>query len=125
MIKGARILVAESDPILLADLAAQLRELGFDVEEAETGSMALHLLDYPDDIDLIVTSLGIAGADGMEVASQARTHGQPVPVVFASGRHDLSSAQAPYPARSLRLSKPYDMVDLRKAIDDLLARPRA
>ena len=122
---GVRILVSESDVLLLVTLAEDLRAAGFDVLEAETGIDALNLLDYPDDIDLVVTSLGTAGADGLEVARQARTHGHPVPTVFVSGRSDLPEAEAHPPARSRRLAKPFSMTDLRKAIDDLLNRPTA
>jgi CheY-like chemotaxis protein len=98
---------------------------GFDVVEARNGIEALDLLDYPDDIDLVVTSLGTAGADGMEVARQARTHGHPVPTVFVSGRSDLPEAEAHPPAQSQRLSKPFTTAALRSAIDDLLRPPFA
>ena len=121
---GARILVAERDAILLMDLAEALRAEGFDVLEAGNGLGALNLLDYPDDIDLVITSLPMAGADGHEIAKKARTHGAPVPVIFVSGRDDLSRAEAQLPARSHRLSKPFAMIDLHKAIDDLLKNPR-
>jgi CheY-like chemotaxis protein len=120
---GVRILLSESDPVLLMALADDLRAAGFDVVEAGSGTEALDLLEYPDDIDLVVTSLGTAGADGMEVARRARTHGQPVPVVFTSGRSDLSEAEASPPARSQRLSKPFTNAALRRAINDLLAHP--
>ena len=86
---GVRILLSESDPVLLVALGDELRSVGFEVLEAGDGIEALHLLDYPDEIDLIITSLGIEGVDGMEVARRARTHGEPVPVVFVSGRSDL------------------------------------
>jgi DNA-binding response OmpR family regulator len=120
---GVRILLSESDPVLLMAVADDLRGAGFEVLEAKDGIEALNLLDYPDDIDLVVTSLGTAGADGMEVARRARTHGSPVPVVFASGRHDLSEAEAQPPARSQRLSKPFTSAALREAINNLLERP--
>ena len=122
---GARILVAESDAILLMDLAASLREAGYNVFEAGNGLDALHLLDYPDEIDVVVTSLGTRGADGLEVARKARTHGEPVPVVFVSGRNDLPEAHAHPPARSHRLAKPFTVGALCNAIEDLLAHPRA
>ena len=122
---GVRILISEGDALLLMSLADDLRDAGFDVVEAGDGIEALNLLEYPDEIDLVVTSLGTAGADGMEVARRARTHGSPVPVVFVSGRNDLPQAQAHPPARSRRLAKPFSMTDLRKAVDDLLKQPTA
>ena len=120
---GVRILISEGDGVLLMALAENLRAAGFDVVEAGDGIQALNLLDYPDDIDLVVTSLGTAGVDGLEVARRARTHGHPVPVVFVSGRNDLPQAEAHPPARSRRLAKPFTTAALRQAIDDLLATP--
>jgi CheY-like chemotaxis protein len=121
--RGVRILVAESNPLLLMAIGEILEADGYEVLTAEDGTQALHLLDHPDEIDLIITSLGIDGADGFELARKAKTHGQPVPVVFTSGRSDLPLATAHPPARSHRLEKPYNLTDLRKAIDDLLDHP--
>jgi DNA-binding response OmpR family regulator len=123
--KGVRILIAEGNTLLLMDLSECLRQDGYEVFEAEDGTQALHLLDHPDDIDLIITSLGLDGADGMEVARKARTHGEPVPVIFASGRSDLPSAHAHPPARSHRICKPFVMADIRAAVADLLRQPKS
>jgi CheY-like chemotaxis protein len=86
---------------------------------ASAGNEALALLDDPDNVDLVVTAIRLSGADGIEIARRARTHGKAVPVVFASGSGDrLADATAPAPYR--RLAKPYSMEGLRAAVDELL-----
>ena len=114
-----RILVAESDPILRMLIVSTLNDAGYEAFEAPTGDRALDLLDEPDNIHLIVTSIQLAGTDGIEIAQRARTHGAPIPVVFASGSGDrLVDASAPGGMR--RLHKPYTIAQLHEAIVGLL-----
>jgi DNA-binding LytR/AlgR family response regulator len=89
------------------------------VMAAPDGTGALELLDEPDHVDLVVTAIVLSGADGIEIAHSARTHGKAVPVVFESGHSGrLAAAAAPAPFR--RLAKPYNMDVLRAAVEELL-----
>ena len=114
-----RILVAESEPLIRMLIVDTLKEAGYEVMETPEGTEALELLDYPDDVDLVVTSIMLSGADGIKIARRANADGKTVPVVFESGHSGrLATAAAPAPFR--RLAKPYSMEALRAAVDDLL-----
>ena len=114
-----RILVAEGEPLIRMMIVDTLKEAGYEVLATPSGSEALELLDEPDHVDLVVTAIMLSGVDGIEIARRARTHGEAVPIVFASGHSDrLASATAPAPYR--RLGKPYSMEALRAAVDELL-----
>ena len=114
-----RILVVEGEPIIRMTIRDTLIEAGYEVMVAPNGSRALGLLDDPDHVDLVVTAIMLSGADGIEIARSARTHGKAVPIVFESGHSSrLADASAPAPFR--RLAKPYNMEALRAAVDELL-----
>jgi DNA-binding response OmpR family regulator len=114
-----RILIVEGEPVIRLAIEDMLVEAGYEVLAASDGSKALELLDEPDDVDLVVTAIVLAGADGIEIAWRARTGGQAVPVVFASGHGDrLATATSPAPNR--RIAKPYTMEVLRAAVEELL-----
>ena len=93
-----RVLVAEGEPPHPDDdrrYAEGLKEAGYEVLATPSGSEALEFLDDPGDVDLVVTAIMLSGADGIEIARSARTHGEAVPVVFASGHSSrLASARS-------------------------------
>ena len=61
-----RILIVEDEPDILDLVSYNLKQAGFDVEEAEDGEVALQLIeDRP--IDLVVLDLMLPGIDGLEV----------------------------------------------------------
>jgi two-component system OmpR family response regulator len=78
-----RILVAESEPLIRMMIVDTLKEAGYEVLAAPDGSGALELLDDPDNVDLVVTAIMLAGADGIEIAWHAHTDGHAVPVMEA------------------------------------------
>jgi CheY-like chemotaxis protein len=93
-----RILLAEDDLFIRMDLAESLTSLGHEVIEAMDGDQAQKVLEYPDNIDLIVTDLLMPKSNGITVATKARQQYPDIPVLFITSRADLLiSKQAPRP----------------------------
>ena len=56
-------------------IVSTLEDDGYEVLQANRGDMALELLDVPDNIDLMITSIRLDGINGLDLARRACTHG--------------------------------------------------
>jgi CheY-like chemotaxis protein len=98
------VLVVEDEWLVLADLAAELTQAGWNVIEARTGEGAVEELRNGHRINLLVTDIQLAGhVSGWEVAEIARTIEPDLPVIYASGN---PANEARKVAGSVFLSKP-------------------
>ena len=112
--------MVEDDWFVREDIAAQFREEGWQVLEAETGAQALELLREGQSIDILVTDIMLADSiTGWDVAEAlSRLHPQ-VPVIYASGGRDIDSRRV---LHSVSLRKPFSGHDLLSAGSKLLHR---
>ena len=82
---GARVLVVDDEPNILELLAAALRLSGFEVRGAATGAEALREAgDFHPDI--VVLDVMLPDRDGFSVATELRSGGSTVPVLFLTAR---------------------------------------
>ena len=119
MASQLRVLIAENDSLIRAMIVDVLTDNDFDVPEASSGPQAIHLMDDPDHIQLVVTDLNMPGVDGIAVARHARAHHPGVPILFISGRPDLLVAGNP-PKPFCYLAKPFRLASLMSAIGGLV-----
>ena len=118
--KGRTALVVEDDWFVRGDIAAQFRQEGWQVLEAETGAEALELLRTGQSIDILVTDITLADSiTGWDVAEALRTLHPQVPVIYASGGRDIDSRRV---LHSVSLRKPFSGHDLLSAGSKLLHR---
>ena len=120
----ATILVVEDNPDVRPVVVAQLKELGYEVIEAENATVALSILETSSPIDLLFTDIVMPGAmTGDQLAREALRMRPELKVLFTSGFAE-ASMQAGAPARDLAghnlLSKPYRKVDLARRIHQTL-----
>ncbi len=120
--QGARIAIVEDEPIIAADLADRLAELGYAVVGTfDTGEALLEALPTRM-ADLILLDIQLAGAlDGVGTALRIR-QSMDIPLIFLTSNSDEATFQR---ARAVRpsafLSKPFRGRDLVHAIDLALA----
>ncbi len=120
--QGARIAIVEDEPIIAADLADRLQELGYAVVGTfDTGEALLEVLSALD-AKLILLDVHLAGMlDGVATALRIR-ESLDVPLIFLTSNSDEATFQR---ARAVRprafLSKPFRGRDLVHAIDLALA----
>lgn len=118
--KGRTALVVEDDWFVREDIAAQFREEGWQVLEAETGAEVLELLREGRSIDILVTDITLANSiTGWDVAEAVRRRHPKVPVIYASGGRDINSRRV---LDSASVSKPFSAHDLLSAGSRLLHR---
>lgn len=118
-----RILVVEDEPIIAADLADRLTEMGYQVAgQYGSGEAALNHLEQ-DAPDLVLMDIQLGGAlDGIETTRRL-VEAHPVPVIFLTSNSDeatFARAKSTHPAAFL--SKPFRGKDLRHAIELALSR---
>ena len=116
------ILLVEDDAGVRAVTAAMLKELQFNVIEADNGARALDIVDRESDIDLLFTDIVMPGGmNGFELGRLARERRPQLPVLYATGYS--ASYAAPEKGADM-LAKPYREADLRSKLRGLLAPRR-
>lgn len=121
-----RILIVEDEPIIAADLADRLADMGFGVAgQCESGEAAIELVQQLAP-DLVLMDIQLSGLmDGIE-ATQKILERQALPIIFLTSNSDEATferAKATLPAAFL--SKPFRGKDLRHAIDLAVSRAAA
>lgn len=112
------ILLVEDDAGVRAVTAAALRELHFNVVEADNGSRALDIIDREPSIDLLFTDIVMPGGiNGFELGRRARERRPNLPVLYATGYAASFSASE---QGADVLAKPYRESDLLQKLRHLL-----
>jgi CheY-like chemotaxis protein len=123
----SRIVVVDDDLKVLRAVAAYLRGLGHDVRTATDGLEATAALSEAP-ADLVVTDINMPGMDGIEIITSLRDAASDTPIIAMSGGGLFDGAMLLDSAEALgadrTLGKPFDLEDLRRAVDELIARER-
>ncbi len=82
---GETVLVVEDDPGVRQYATAALRQLGYNVFEAEDGPSALRILESQADIALMFTDVGLPGMNGRVLARDAERLRPGLNVLFTTG----------------------------------------
>jgi CheY-like chemotaxis protein len=87
----ALVLVVDDDADTREMYAEFLGDCGFGVVQARDGLAALDAVQavHP---DVVVTDAQMPGMDGLELARELAASGSPLPVIFITGRTDLTDA---------------------------------
>jgi CheY-like chemotaxis protein len=110
-----RIVVVDDDELIRMPVVAMLQDDGADVLDYSNAAQALRDLSAWADIDLVLTDVNMPGMDGISFAQEVARLRPDLPVIFMSG-------QACPQAASYFISKPFEQVALRRAVDLAVAR---
>ncbi|MBL9207716.1 MAG: response regulator [Opitutaceae bacterium] len=121
VLRGARVLVVDDNAASRRSLAANLRDLGINSTEVESGAEAIALLEGSQTYDLIMVDDTLAGLDGdsLSVRIRAKPGCNRVPLVLLTSLSRRAGAHL-YAAT---LIKPVKFSALAKALADVLANP--
>lgn len=117
-----RVLVAEDDQVIADFVAQGLREAGYAVDVASTGTDALKKA-LEGGFDAAVIDVMLPGLDGLSVIEQLRAKRQQTPVLILSARHTVDDR-----VRGLQaggddyLTKPFAFAELLARLQALLRR---
>jgi PAS domain S-box-containing protein len=112
-LQALTVLVVDDDPLVLANTAAMLEDLGHAVLEATSATQALRVLRRAESIDLVITDQMMPGMTGMQLIDALRAEQATVPVILASGYAELPEDKL---AGVVRLTKPFEQADLARAL---------
>jgi len=116
------VLLVEDDEDVRALAAEWLRELGYQVLEAEDGSAALGLLARTSHVDLLVTDVGLPnGLNGRQVADAARERRQGLPVLLITGYAGSALENQLAPGMQV-IGKPFTLEMLAARIGTILEK---
>ena len=86
---AARVLVVEDEFLIRMEVAAHLRDAGFEVIEAMNGDEAVAILTARIPIDLVFTDVRMPGStDGMGLLEFIRRTRPTLPVIMTSGHRE-------------------------------------
>jgi PAS domain S-box-containing protein len=124
---GARILVVDDEPGLLAVVRQLMQRAGATVQTAQGGAAALDLLGQPGvQLDVVITDLDMPEVDGWRVAAEAKARLPRCHTVMLTG---WAGEIAPEDSRrrgvDVLLAKPCSRAELESAVAQLLAPPPA
>ncbi len=118
--RAARILLVDDEDIVRFATADMLRDLGYEVVEAGSGSQALAALRSGIEADLLVSDYLMPGMTGAALIHELRSAGVRIPALLITG---YAAAGDDVPADVPRLAKPFRQVDLAARVDELLRAP--
>lgn len=108
-----RVLLVEDDPTLRMLTGEVIGELGHHVVLSESAEVALEQL-AAQRFDVLLTDVGLAGMNGIELARQARAQDSELAVVIASGYAVDAQAQGLTGVQTML--KPYDIHQVRSLL---------
>jgi DNA-binding NtrC family response regulator len=120
-----RVLIVEDEAAIRLALTGLLRRQGYDVEQADSGELALAKL-RSDPVDLVLTDLALgAGPSGMDVlrASQELHPETPVVMITAHGSEKIA-VEAMKAGATDYVPKPFDNDEIRLVLRRALDRTR-
>ncbi len=122
-LKGARILVADDEPGLVAVVRQLMQRSGADVTVAQGGVAALGKLREPGaKFDVVITDLDMPEVDGWAVTAEVKANHPNTPVVMLTGwAGEVAPEDFARRGVDVVLAKPCSRADLESAITDLLA----
>jgi CheY-like chemotaxis protein len=114
-------LVVEDEILVRSVIAAYLRDVGFIVVEAGTGSEARQLLAVHNEIEIVFSDIRMPDGDGLALADWIGLHCEGVQVLLTSGEPDARLKVGPRPF----IPKPYVFLQVEKRLRELLAKTDA
>jgi PAS domain S-box-containing protein len=116
------VLAVEDDARVRRVSLRRLKDLGYDVIEADSGPAALAIIEDGAAFDLLFTDVVMAGGmSGIELAQKARELRPDLKVLFTSGYADPAlMSQALLEENVAWLSKPYTTAELDQKLRELL-----
>jgi PAS domain S-box-containing protein len=123
--KGARILVVDDEPGLVAVVRSLMERAGATVQTADGGAAAQVILRQPGaEFDVVITDLDMPDVDGWGVAAEVKARVPRCKVVMLTG---WAGEIAPEDSRSrgvdVLLAKPCSRAELESAVAQLLKPP--
>jgi two-component system response regulator PilR (NtrC family) len=121
----ARVLVVDDEQSMRELLGIMLRQVGYDVTQADGGEAAIQTLKAADVFDLVITDLRMRKVDGLAVLRAAKEHSPHTVVLVVTA---FASTETAVEAMKLGaydyVTKPFKLDELKLTIANALERKR-
>jgi two-component system response regulator PilR (NtrC family) len=121
----ARILVVDDEQSMRELLGIMLRQVGYDVTQADGGEAAIQALQTTDIFDVVITDLRMRKVDGLAVLRAAKEHSPHTVVLVVTA---FASTETAVEAMKLGaydyVTKPFKLDELKLTIANALERKR-
>jgi CheY-like chemotaxis protein len=120
--RPVKVLIVDDDELFLDTVPRLLVFMGHTTEIAHSGHEALALLGAGLAVDLVILDQNMPGLSGTETLDRIRKHWPLLPVILGTGYLDDKAAAQVASHKGVQiLHKPYSRLDIRLAIDEILA----
>jgi CheY-like chemotaxis protein len=113
------VLVVDDDPLVLANTAAMLEDLGHTALQAASGADALEILRRSHAVDLVLTDQVMPKMTGAQLIAAIKTEWPQLPLVIATGFAELPADLDP---DLPKLKKPFHQLLLARTIEASVQR---
>ena len=121
----ARVLVVDDEQSMRELLGIMLRQVGYDVTQADGGEAAIQTLKTTDVFDLVITDLRMRKVDGLAVLRAAKEHSpQTVVLVVTAFASTETAVEAMKLGAYDYVTKPFKLDELKLTIANALERKR-
>jgi len=118
-VRRGKVLVVEDVALIRLTTVDMVEQIGFVTTEAADGAEALTILQQDDAVDILLTDLGLPGMNGRQLVEEALRLKPGLKVIIASGYSTNEEEGAKLPETVGYLTKPFDMAQLRRALEAL------
>jgi len=120
------VLVVEDDPAVRLMVIEALRELGYTTIEAADDRAAMPVLESEQQIDLLVTDVGLPGLNGRQIADFARLQRKNLRVLFITGYAEDAAMRDGFLEPGMEiLAKPFSMDVLARRLKRMVSTAAA
>jgi PAS domain S-box-containing protein len=117
---GIKVLVVEDDDEVRQFMVESLQILGYDVSEAENGTVGLEEIARQRP-DLLIVDFLMPGMNGAEVVSEVVSRDPDLPIIVATGYADMNAIDAIIGVNTV-LRKPFQIHELARSVKAALNR---
>ncbi len=117
------ILLVDDDPHVRTTIARGLVELGYRVEQAESGAAALAVLAGDERPQLVILDYVMPEMDGAETAREIAKLDPDLPIIFSTGHAALRALRQAADGAPV-LEKPFSLFELDELIKETLSEAR-
>ena len=109
--------MVEDEPVVRAVILEMLDEQGYRTLEAVDGPSGLRILQGNEEIDLLVTDVGLPGINGRQLADQARETRPDLKVLFITGYAESVAITDGFLLPGMEMiTKPFDLDNLSRRV---------
>jgi PAS domain S-box-containing protein len=121
--EGQQILVVEDDDQVRFLVSYLLEELGYSVTTARDATTAMPILSSSEQVDLLISDVGLPGMNGRQLAELMRQERPRVPVLFMTGYAESAAVQSEFLGENMAIiTKPFALDDFGQAVRQALAQ---